>query len=405
MTDVAIILVNNTQVGGAERRFARVWTGLRRRGRAATLIINRSLFQHLVRAAVLSSEDRPIVVMPEPFGTCARLFGGTANRVGFWIAKLDYVLASIWMIGWLLVNRPKALHVILGGAYLALPSQLLGVAPPAVVSIVCQDLREMVGAGLGERLYRLALRRAAMVDALTGPIREGVIRSGASPDRIRVSAGSFVDTDRFRPDERKEPWIVFTGRLVEEKNPLLFAEACRLVRQQLGAGIPGLRFFLIGDGPLRGDLDRALARLGLDGVVTTGWRDDVESVLGKASAFVSLQRTDNYPSQALLEAMACECAVVATDVGQTRKLVDESVGLLCEAQPGSVAAALCRIFNDLESARSMGRQGRQRVLACHSIDTYLDHVESVYAAAIGDASMIPKAQSCASRATSHISRV
>jgi glycosyltransferase involved in cell wall biosynthesis len=400
VTDVAIVLINNTQVGGAERRFARVWAGLRRRGRAVTLIINRSLFQHLVCAGILSPGDKPIVVMAEPFGDLVRLCCG-ASRLRFWIAKVDYLLAAVRMTGWLVMNRPKALHLILGGAYLAWPSQALAQAPPTVLSIMCQDLREMVGAGLGERLYRGALKRAAVVDALTVPIREGLIRSGVSAGRIRVSSGSFVDTNRFRPREPKEPWVVFAGRLVEEKNPLLFVEACRLVRQQCGERLPGLRFFLIGDGPFRDEVGRALARHGLTNIVETGWRDDVETVLAGASLFVSLQRTDNYPSQALLEAMACECAVVATDVGQTRRLVDESVGALCRANPEAVASAVGRLLEDPDGARAMGRQGRRRVLECHAIDAYLDYVESVYAEATGGFTGAGVAKFTPSRLTPH----
>lgn len=400
MTDLAIVLINNTQVGGAERRFARVWAGLRRRGWAVTLIINRSLLQHLIRARVLSPDDKAIVVMAEPFGTIVRVCCGR-SRLGFWIAKVDYLLAAVRLMGWLLMKRPKALHLILGGAYLAWPSQVLGLAPPAVLSLVCEDLREMVGTGLGERLYRGALKRAAVIDALTVPIREGLIRSGLSAGRIRVSSGSFVDVNRFRPREPKEPWVVFAGRLVEEKNPLLFVEACRLIRQQWGERVPGLRFFLIGDGPFRDEVARALVRHGLTDIVETGWRDDVEMVLAGAGLFVSLQRTDNYPSQALLEAMACECAVVATDVGQTRRLVDESVGALCQANPEAIASALSRLLEDPDGARAMGRQGRRRVLERHSIDAYLDYVESVYAEATGGFTGAGVAKCTPSRLTPH----
>ncbi|TKB75448.1 MAG: hypothetical protein E8D45_07480, partial [Nitrospira sp.] len=159
--EVAILLVSNTQLGGAERRFARVWSGLRRRGVSATLVINRSLRDGLVRAGGLGPDDEPIVVMGEPFGAVARrLFGepgagtGLSARLGFWLSKLDYVLGCGSVGWWLLRRRPRVIHLVLGGAYVAWPSQLLGSAPPAVLSIVCPDLRGMVGTGLGEWVYR-----------------------------------------------------------------------------------------------------------------------------------------------------------------------------------------------------------------------------------------------------------
>jgi glycosyltransferase involved in cell wall biosynthesis len=410
-TDVAIVLINNTQVGGAERRFARVWTGLRRRSRSATLIVNRSLFRRLVRAGVLSHADAPVVVMPEPFGALACLvFGeietrtGVVARLGFWLGKLDYVLGSWAMAWWLLIHRPRLIHAVLGGAYVVWPSQMLGLAPPTLLSMVCPSLRGMAGTGLGERLYRRALKRAAVVDALTDSIRDELIRSDTPADRIRVSSGSFVDTHRYRSREHKEPWVAFTGRLVEEKNPMLFVEACALIRRRLHGRLPRLRFFVVGDGPLRGEIDGAVARLGLSSCLETGWRDDVESVLGAAQVFVSLQRTDNYPSQALLEAMACECAVVATDVGQTNRLVDDRVGLRVESRAAAVADAVCRILEEPARARGMGRQGRRLVVESHSTDAYLDYVESVYAAAIGGSPVTTKTGAFASGFTSHVSR-
>lgn len=406
--EVAILLVNNTQLGGAERRFARVWSGLRRRGVSAALVINRSLRDSLVRAGVLGPDDEPIVVIAEPFGAMVRtLFGepsartGLSVRLGFWLSKLDYVLGCGSVGWWLLRHRPRLMHLVLGGAYVAWPSQLLGSAPPAVLSIVCPDLREMVGNGLGEWVYRSSIRKAGLVDALTEPIRDGLVRSGVAFERIRVSSGSFVDTTRFAPVRRKEPWVVFSGRFVEEKNPLLFIEACVLVRSRLQTRLPGLRFFVIGDGPLRSRVEAAVAQEGLSSSVEVGWRDDVEQILGRAQVFLSLQRTDNYPSQALLEAMACECAVVATDVGQTERLVDGRVGLRVDATPTAVAEAVVQLLANPVRTAQMGRQGRRRVMASHSTDAYLDYVESVYAGIAGGSPVTGVARFTPSRLTPH----
>ncbi len=405
---IAIVLINNTQVGGAERRFARVWKGLCRRGRPATLIINRSLSEHLVRAGILPDSDGAMVTLAEPFGTLASLlFGlpdrraGLAARLGFWLSKLDYLLGACVLAWWSLRQRPRLVHLVLGGAYLAWPAQVLRLMPPAVLSIVCQDLREMVGSAVGERLYRRALGRAAVIDALTEPIRDGLVQSGTSAHRIRVSSGSFVDTDRYRPVEQKEPWVVLAGRWVDEKNPLLFIEACALIRDRLADHLSQLRFYLVGDGPLRGEIEQAIARHGLAARIETGWRDDVETILGAAQVFVSLQRTDNYPSQALLEAMACECAVVATDVGQTVKLVDDRVGTRVSPDPNAVADAVCRFMEDPVQARALGREGRRRVLTTHSAEAYLDYVESLYAAVTGGSSEVKVTGLAPSRLTPH----
>jgi glycosyltransferase involved in cell wall biosynthesis len=233
----------------------------------------------------------------------------------------------------------------------------------------------MVGARPALWLYRLALRRASVVDALTDNIRQTLIREGIAAERIHVPAGSCVDTDRFRPALGKRRSVVFAGRLVPDKNPALFVEACAMVRPH----VPDARFFVLGEGVLRSEIEALVRRHGLEAVVEVGWTPNVGIILAEAMVYASLQREENYPSQALLEAMACGAAIVATDVGLTWKLVDESVGMRVEAKPVAVADAVVRLLDNPDQAQAMGRKGRERVLRDHSLDAYLDYLEGVYA--------------------------
>lgn len=361
--DVALILLNNSGVGGTERRFAQVYEGLRARGLSLSLVINASLRGKLMAAGVLKDEPVALLVT-EPIG-------GLAHR----LRKLDYVLAAIRVGLWLVRHKPRAMHLVLGGAYIALPAQMLGWAPPALVSVVCPSLREMVGSTLGLILYRRALKSARLVDALTEGVKTTLLKEGIAADRISVSSGSCVDTVRFQPAQSKRPWVVFSGRLIDEKNPLLFVEACALVR----ALRPEARFFLLGDGPLRRPVEALLRKKGLESCTEVGWRQDVDTVLAEALIFASLQRMDNYPSQALLEAMACGAAVVATDVGLTAKLVDDSVGLRVQAEPADVAEAMARMLSDPAGTQARGRRGRELVLREHSMESYLTYLDGLYA--------------------------
>jgi glycosyltransferase involved in cell wall biosynthesis len=399
--DVAMVLLNNSGVGGAERRFAQVYEALRLRGVPIALVINGSLRDRLVGTGVLQAAESGGLVIKEPFGRLAQILCPPRHdlvpraeatsvlarlKAGlvFALRKLDYVFGSLRVGWWLWRRKPKVMHLILGGAYVALPWQAMGLAPPAVMSVVCPSLREMVGAALGLRLYRWALRQASLVDALTDSVRGAVQREGVPPERVLVSAGSCVDTVRFHPAPIKQPWVVFTGRLVEDKNPVLFVQACALVRRRLGTKLPALRFFLLGDGPLRETVKAQARQHGLESCLEIGWRDHVETILEQTLVFVSLQRTDNYPSQALLEAMASGAAVVATDVGLTRKLVDQTVGLVVDPTPESVARAVVSLLNDPAHAEAMGLRGRTRVVQEHSLDAYLDYLESLYARVGGD---------------------
>ncbi|HEY6084355.1 MAG TPA: glycosyltransferase, partial [Nitrospira sp.] len=300
------------------------------------------------------------------------------GRVAFVLRKLDYALWLVHVAMWVWRRRPRALHLVLGGAYLALPIQLIGIAPPAVLSVVCPNLREMVGSRLALPLYRLALRFAARVDALTESVRRMVEAEGVMAEQIYVPTGSCVDTQRFRTAD-KEPWVVFCGRLIPDKGPMLFMRASGLVCDRMKGRLPNLRIFLLGEGPLRAEIDAQVEERGLGQWMQVGWNEHVESVLSHAVVFVSLQRIDNYPSQALLEAMASCAAVVATDVGLTRKLVDEQVGRLVRPDPESVAQAIISLLDDPIQTAAMGRRARERVVQQHSLERYLDYIQNVYA--------------------------
>ena len=128
-------------------------------------------------------------------------------------------------------------------------------------------------------------------------------------------------------------------------------------------------------------VEALVKRHGLDSCTEVGWRDQVEAILAEALVFVSLQQTDNYPSQALLEAMASGAAAVATDVGLTWRLVDETVGARVEAKPDCVADAIVRLLNDAGQAAAMGARARERVTRQHSMDAYLDYLQSLYESA------------------------
>ena len=168
--------------------------------------------------------------------------------------------------------------------------------------------------------------------------------------------------------------MVFAGRLVEEKNPLLFLEAIPAIR----AEVPAARFFVLGEGPLRSDIEKTLDRLNLRDAVDASFRDDPAPVFRRARVFVSLQRQDNYPSQSLLEAMASGTVPVATDVGLTWQLVDETTGLRVKPDPGEIAVAVTRLLKDPSACERLGRAARQRVAERHSEDTYRTHLDLLY---------------------------
>jgi len=369
------VLINNTSLGGAERRFSHLFTRMADADPGVNLVINAGLWKRLVETGVATGHERRVWKLAEPCGRLAEWIGFRRSEPAFFLRKLDYLLFACLLLVRYALARRRLFHLVLGGAYIALPLMALRPDHRVVVSVVSADLTLMVGAPWALPIYRHILRRCTGIDALTEAARADLMRRGISGDVILVSPGSTVDPDRFQPAPDRQAWVVFAGRLVDEKNPLLFLEAVPAVHRAEPTG----RFFLLGEGPLRSQVEQALDRLQLRGVVEAGFRQDLASVLGKTRVFVSLQRQDNYPSQSLLEAMACGAAAVATDVGLTWKLVDEATGIRVKPNPADIAEAVIGLLRDPQRCDRLGQAARRRVQEAHSEDRYRAYLDELYA--------------------------
>ncbi len=168
------------------------------------------------------------------------------------------------------------------------------------------------------------------------------------PARIRLCYNS-LDTEHFHA--RRQPRtaalgdaslvIGSTAMFRPEKGLATLVEAFAAVSSLL----PGMKLLLVGDGPLRQDLEALAGRLGiLSQCHFPGAHSDVSEWLRQMDIFV-LPSLSEALSNSLLEAMACGCAVVASRTGGNPELVRTTpsgqTGLLFDpGQPASLAAQL-----------------------------------------------------------------
>jgi glycosyltransferase involved in cell wall biosynthesis len=148
--------------------------------------------------------------------------------------------------------------------------------------------------------------------------------------------------------------VVSVARLARQKDLGTLVEAAELV----GRG----EFWIVGEGPERAALEGRVAALGLPGRVRfLGARSDVPRLLRAADVFV-LSSLYEGMSVALLEAMAAGLPAVATDVGESGRLLGETgAGLLVPPRDkAALAAAIRTLLEAPERARGMGRKGEAR---------------------------------------------
>jgi glycosyltransferase involved in cell wall biosynthesis len=172
----------------------------------------------------------------------------------------------------------------------------------------------------------------------------------------------------------KKPWIVFVSRLIPGKGmDILLAGLPEILMR-----CPHLDVKIIGEGPLEEWVRNAVDKMPGSERVWVGFKREPISILKHSRIFLSLQDQENYPSQSLLEAMACGNAVIATDVGLTRRIVDEDVGVLIGRDSHQLTAAVCRLATDDALTKRLGEEARDRVLKEHSPSRYLRYLEDIY---------------------------
>jgi glycosyltransferase involved in cell wall biosynthesis len=154
---------------------------------------------------------------------------------------------------------------------------------------------------------------------------------------------NVVDTDVFAPNgtshDAAPPRLITVGALVEIKGHRNLVTALARLRT---AG-RSMRLDVVGDGPLRAELEKLAADVGVaDLIVFHGVKDKaaVAAALRQADVFVLPSLWENLPC-ALLEAMSAGLPVVATRVGGVPEVVDSWQGILVEAgSPEALAKGL-----------------------------------------------------------------
>jgi glycosyltransferase involved in cell wall biosynthesis len=155
----------------------------------------------------------------------------------------------------------------------------------------------------------------------------------------------------------------------------LLAAAARVVAQA-----PDVRFVLVGDGPLRGELEAQARSLGIaDRVVMTGQRGDVRDLLGALDVAVLSSHTEGM-SNVVLEYMAAGLPVVATAVGGNPEVIEDGrTGRLVPPRDApAMAGALLALLTDRAAAARLGQAAQRHIREHLTLERMVQRHEELY---------------------------
>ncbi|HEV8348409.1 MAG TPA: glycosyltransferase [Vicinamibacterales bacterium] len=231
------------------------------------------------------------------------------------------------------------------------------------------------------------LRRFPRVIAVSGVIRDTLIESGVEASRITTLLNG-IDPAKFRREQRdvaaarrelgiepSEIAIGTVGRLEPVKRFDVLLDA--VARLQKNCRVAKL--FIVGDGSLRETLIARATELGVEGCRLLGHRADVVRLHHAFDVFVQSSDSEGTPN-AVLEAMALETPVVATDAGGTRDIVAHDVhGLIVPCgDAAALARAIERTMTDRRATLARVAAARARIERELSFERRTRDLEAIY---------------------------
>jgi len=257
-----------------------------------------------------------------------------------------------------------------------------------VRAIVSSNLwfRQMMPPGFFLRALRLTDRLADRVVVNSKATERHLLEDEHMRPGLPYLSYNGVDPQAFHPGERDlahgGPIVIGTVcALRAEKRVDLMLEAFAKLR----ATRPGITLQIVGSGEMLPELEAQSARLGLgQSCVFIPAQQDVAPWMRGMDIFVLASSTESFPNS-VLEAMACGCCVVASNVGGVPEVVhDQKTGLLfktCEAD--DLVRALLRVVDDGDLRARLASEASKLVIRDFSIQSAVQRMEGLYANLLG----------------------
>lgn len=226
------------------------------------------------------------------------------------------------------------------------------------------------------------LHQADAFIAISRDVEADLLRWGFPPQRIhRIPNG--VDTDYFKPQHscptRQSVRFILMGRRHPQKGIDLALQAARLLREQGLSEQFHISFYGV-DYP-EYDYERMAQQLGvIDNVAFFPFQEKVLDIYQGAHCLILPSRGEGL-SNSLLEAMATELPVIATQVSGTVDVVTAGEdGLLIPPESSeALAKAMATVIQQPNLALRLGQHARQKMLRAFSLDSVARQYAELYA--------------------------
>ena len=244
-----------------------------------------------------------------------------------------------------------------------------------------------------ETIDAIVLKFAKMIFTVSQEIKDDMLQKGFKENHIHVIHNG-INISQFNPKtarvQLRADWkvsdneilLTIVGRLAPEKgHEVLFKAMTQITKQH-----PNVKLLVIGDGPLRNNLEEQIKNLNLSNhIILAGLREDMPDVYRSCDILVNASYKEGLP-MTILEAMASGLTIIATRVGAVPQVIREGEnGILLEAGNSEVLAqAVISLLNDPSQRQILAQQAYKDVCRDFSDQIMFDKYKQLYEAVLTD---------------------
>lgn len=231
---------------------------------------------------------------------------------------------------------------------------------------------------LADVRHRVVAHQVGVMFAVSVESAQELRAAGVPAGKVHVvylgtNVSAYHSDADAREAVRRELGLDPGVRLVLSASHLRRGKGVELLPEVAGrlVGDPGdVAVVAAGDGPLRAAIEREAASKGLDGTVfrLLGTRQDIARLLAAADVFVLPTNGLEGLPLSVLEAMAAETPVVATDVSDLSRLIGSACRIVPPNDIEAITEACRHLLTDCVTARALGQEARRLVTARFSVD-------------------------------------
>lgn len=301
---VALTLRGDMPFGGAERRLLRIFNEIGITHRVSVL----------VRACLKTELQNRL----DQAACCTDNF----SEIRFSAPK-DKIIGTLDSLRQLMAINPDVIISFDAGPFNRVMVRWMHFLGKHVVLTIANDLYyDEAMKGTENQALRRLLQKADHIDLLY-PRQERYYRKLLQGKTVlTVTPGTFTDLRLFQPGKKERLFVFIAARLEDYKNPRMVLEAAIKCAPMLRKR--GYKVLICGKGWEEDALRQMIRERGVSDVVEMPGYVKPHEILPRANVLCATNLINNYPSQTIAEAAACGCFLIATEVGETYRILDDS---------------------------------------------------------------------------------